>query len=84
MLSGRTASSSSSASCHQVASWSKLSSGYQALTNSSARLAPDRAAEAFQTSKRPTATSSQSAVRLGVRGTTWPGQRAANTCDLAR
>ena len=47
-------------------------------------LAPERAAEAFQASKRPTTTSSQSAVRLGVRGTTWPGQRAAKTCAPAR
>jgi hypothetical protein len=38
------------------------------LTNSSARLAPDRAAEAFQASKRPAATSSQSAVQLGGAG----------------
>ena len=48
------------------------------------RLAPDRAAEAFQASNRPTATSSQSAVRLGVRGITSPGQRAANTCAPTR
>ena len=73
MIAGRTGYSSVPASCRQVASWSKLSSGYQALTNSSARLAPDRAAEAFQALKRPAATSSQSAVRLGVRGITSPG-----------
>ena len=67
MIAGRAGSSSVSACCRQVASWSRLRPGYQALTNSSARLAPERAAEAFQASKRPTATSSQRQSDWGER-----------------
>ena len=83
-IAGLTSSSSASASIRQVRSWSRLSPGYHARTNSNARPAPRRAADAFQASKRPTATSSQSAVRLGVRGIVSPGQRAASTCTPAR
>ena len=43
------------------------------MANSKARRAPARAEEPFQASRRPTATSSQSAVRQGVRGACMSG-----------
>lgn len=71
--SASTAASSSCASSRNVANWAKSSLGYHALTNSRARRAPARAAEPFQASRRPAATSSQSAVWLGVRRAGKPG-----------
>ena len=71
-----TAASSSCASIQNVANWARSSLGYHALTNSRARRTLARAEEPFQASRQLAATSSQSAVRLGVCGADMPGQRA--------
>ena len=70
------AASSGWASYWSVANCSRSSPGYHALTNSKARCAPARAEEPFQASRQPAVTSSQSAVRLGVRGAGMSGHKA--------